>query len=203
MAARKVGPVIGLVLAALVAADVPQAALAVEQRYNASQSLKMQFEQSYAQQGRARRETGSLTLLKPGRMRWDYESGKVFVTDGQVLWLYVPSANRAERSKVKQSDDLRAPLAFLLGRLNFARDFREVRTEGNEIVAIPKSEKGPYREVRFVAEPDGRIAQVKVTGQDASVMEFSFSAERRNVPVDARLFRFTPPAGAEIVEVEQ
>lgn len=193
---------IGWVLMAVLAADVPQAALAVERRYNASQSLRMQFAQSYAQQGRARRETGSLTLLKPDRMRWDYENGKVFVTDGQVLWLYVPSANRAERSKVKQSDDLRAPLAFLLGRLNFARDFREVRAEGNEIVAIPKSEKGPYREVRFVAEPDGRIAQVKVTGQDASVMEFTFSGEQRNVAVPSGIFRFTPPAGAEIVEVE-
>ncbi|MDX2181697.1 MAG: outer membrane lipoprotein chaperone LolA [Bryobacteraceae bacterium] len=175
----------------------------IERRYNATRTLIVEFTQVYEGAGRARAESGTLTLLKPGRMRWDYGGGKVFVADGKTLWFYVPNANRAERSKVKESDDLRAPLAFLLGRLDFSRDFRQLRDEGGEIVAIPKSDKAPYREVRFVAAGDGRIERVTVTGQDASVMRFEFSNERRNVAVDPQFFRFTPPPGTEIVEAER
>ena len=42
-----------------------------------------------------------------------------------ILYSYSPEDNRAEKMKMKEADDLRAPLAFLLGRLNFNEDFRE------------------------------------------------------------------------------
>jgi len=175
----------------------------VERHYNSAQTLAVDFEQNYVASGQRRSESGTLTLRKPGRMRWDYShpAGKVFVSDGKTLWYYSPLAQRAEHSKVKESADLRAPLAFLLGKLDFHRDFTEIREEGGEIVALPKSDRAPYREVRFTADADGVIHRVKVTGQDASQMEFVFRNERRNVPVKDALFRFIPPAGAEVVDV--
>lgn len=172
----------------------------IEQHYNSTPTLSLDFTQSYATSGRRRVESGKLTLRKPGRMRWAYDNGNIFVTDGKMVWFYQPGANRAEYSKVKESEDLRAPLAFLLGRLDFKKLFKEVREENGEIVAIPKSDKAPYREVRFTASSDGTIQHVKVTGQDASVMDFTFQNERRNVSLDDTQFRFTPPAGTEVVE---
>ena len=64
-------------------------------------------------------------LRKPGRMRWDYSQpkGKLFVSDGKFLWLYTPDENRVEKMKLKESDDMRAPLAFLLGKLDFRQGF--------------------------------------------------------------------------------
>ena len=61
-------------------------------------------------------------------MRWDYDQpkGKLFVSDGKFLWLYTPEGNRAERMKLKESDDMRAPLAFLLGKLDFQKEFRNL-----------------------------------------------------------------------------
>lgn len=172
----------------------------VEQHYNSTPALSLDFTQSYAASGRRRVESGKLTLRKPGRMRWAYDNGNIFVTDGKMVWFYQPGANRAEYSKVKESEDLRAPLAFLLGRLDFKKLFREVREESGEIVAIPKSDKAPYREVRFTALADGTIQHVKVTGQDASVMDFTFQNERRNVSLDDAQFKFTPPEGTEVIE---
>jgi len=78
-------------------------------------------------------------------MRWEYSSpaGKLFVSDGKQVFLYTPMQNRVERSKLKQSDDLRAPMAFLLGKLDFSKEFRsfESRTEGTNtwITAEPKN----------------------------------------------------------------
>jgi outer membrane lipoprotein carrier protein len=173
----------------------------IEQRYNSLRTLTLEFEQTYRAGGRERVETGTLALRKPGRMRWDYANGNVFVTDSKVIWFYQAAANRAEWSRAKESGDLRAPLAFLLGRLDFSKLFRETRQEAGELVAIPKSERAPYREVRFRAAADGRIEKVTVVSQDASVMEFLFRDERRDTSVDYARFRFAPPAGAQVVEV--
>jgi len=144
---------------------------------------------------------------KPGRMRWDYDSpaGKLFLSDGKFIYLYTPSSNRVERMRARESDDMRAPLAFLLGKLDFSRDFGRYtwRREGDEIFvkADPKSPNLPYTAVEFQVTPDYRISRVQVTGQDRSVLDFHFSGEKRNPPVSPALFRFQPPAGAEVVEV--
>lgn len=175
---------------------------AVERFYNSAKTLEARFEQRYVTAGRERVETGVLALRKPGRMRWTYDNGKLFVVDGKRVWFYQPAANRAEYSDLKDSEDVRAPLAFLLGRLDFRRLFASVRREGDEIVATAKSDQLPYREVRFVAAGDGSIARVTVYGQDASVMEFRFFDQRREAPLAEALFRFTPPAGVEVVAAQ-
>jgi outer membrane lipoprotein carrier protein len=182
----------------------------VEQRYNRAATLAMRFEQKYLQGGRAQRaETGELTLRKPGRMRWQYDqpAGKVFVSDGKYVWFYSPAENRAERGKLKAADDFRAPLAFLLGRLDFRRDFGnfEFKESGGEaqVVALPKSDRTPYTRVEFTVTADNVIRRLVVQGVDATVMEFVFTGERLNPALNDGLFRYAPPAGAEVVEVEQ
>jgi outer membrane lipoprotein carrier protein len=187
--------------------DLPRVLKGIEDRYNQARTLQVQFQQTYELQRRGRTtESGVLTLRKPGKMRWDYTSpqGKLFLSDGQNIFLYSPNSNRVEKMKAKEADDMRAPLAFLLGKLDFSRDFREyrLRTENGRtwITAIPKSEKMPYTQVEFLYAPDYRIERLKVVGQDQSVMEFAFQQEKINPPLDDKLFRFQMPPGAELVE---
>jgi outer membrane lipoprotein carrier protein len=145
-------------------------------------------------------------LRKPGRMRWEYTAppGKLFVSDGKFMYSYSPQENRAEKMKLKEADDLRAPLAFLLGKLHFADDFREFRAHpddgGISITAIPKSDKLPYSDVTFLASPDGAIHRLEVKGQDNSVLQFVFDNERKDPPLQDSLFRFDPPAGTEYID---
>jgi outer membrane lipoprotein carrier protein len=141
-------------------------------------------------------------------MLWDYSSpdGKIFLADGKFVWFYSPHTGRVERSPMKESGDHRTPLAFLMGRLDFDRDFKEFRTrpEGSDlfIVAKPRSERAPYDVVEFLVAPDSRIKLLKVTGQDKSVMTLQLEEEKRNPALAPELFRFSMPPGAELVEVE-
>ncbi|MBI3209377.1 MAG: outer membrane lipoprotein chaperone LolA [Candidatus Solibacter usitatus] len=184
----------------------------VENRYNSVQTVQVDFQQtlSYVTQPTARRmESGVLFLRKPGKMRWEYKepTKKLFVSDGKDIFFYTPATNRVEKSKVKETDDMRAPLAFLIGKLDFQRDFKEyiVRPETgwHWIIAKPKSDKAPYREVQFLLTSNLVIARLKVMGQDQSVMEFSFQNERLNPPLDDGIFQFRIPEGAEVVEAKQ
>jgi len=190
------------------AADVSKFLDGIEARYNRPQTLQLLFEQTYAAQGRPpRTEQGVLYLRKPGRMRWEYHvpAGKLFLTDGEFAYFYSPTANRVEKMPMRDSGDLRTPLAFLIGRVDLRRDFREFRSrpEGGllRITALPRNERAPFRSVTFLVGENFEILRLEVEGEDASTMSFRFSEERLNPPLARDLFRFEPPPGAELVEV--
>lgn len=179
----------------------------VENHYNHAQSLRLEFSETYSIAKRpAQVERGVLFLRKPGKMRWDYTAptGKVFLSDGKNVFLYTPENHRLEKSKLKESEDLRAPLAFLLGKLNFGKEFRSFSSrpegDGTWVTAIPASDQAVYSQVEFFVAPDSTIRQIRITGQDRSILDFAFSNEQMNAPVMPSMFAFIPPPGTEIVE---
>ncbi len=206
---RLLPPILLLTAFSGFAADTPLNTLlkSVENRYNKTKSLQVLFKEEYTPLGKARRvESGLLMLRKPGKMRWDYSQpkGKLFVSDGKFIWLYTPAENKAEKMKFQESDDMRAPLAFLLGKLDFDKEFRNLQArpegDGTRILCEPKTDNLPYSAVEFVVAPDSRIREVKVTGFDKSILLFTFDQERMNPPLDNKIFQFQPPPGAEVVE---
>src|SRR6266568_1364549 len=63
-----------------------QALKGLQDRYNRAKTLQVTFNETYTVQGRPHQsESGTLTLRKPGRMRWDYTTppGKLFLSDGR------------------------------------------------------------------------------------------------------------------------
>lgn len=200
---------VSLLAFSLQAADLNTLLKGVEDHYNRAKTLEVHFVESYSVQGRARKsESGELTLRKPGRMRWDYTepSGKLFVSDGKDVYLYTPDAHRVEKARLKASDDMRAPLAFLLGKLDFAKEFRdfEIKPDGanSVITAKAKSDKLPYDRVQMLVTPGFEIQRLVVNGQDLSVLTFQLDGEKLNPPVNDALFRFQMPAGATLVDSE-
>src|SRR5207248_4202114 len=116
-----------LTLTPLIWADDSIAKLAarVDQHYNRLKSLHANFEQIYAGGGLSRKESGELWLLKPGKMRWDYQQPrpKLFLTDNKTAYFYVPGDQQARRMPVKSLDDFRSPIRFLLGHTKLQKEF--------------------------------------------------------------------------------
>lgn len=178
----------------------------VENRYNHARTLQVRFSETYSGPGRPRQvESGQLTLRKPGRMRWDYSVpyGKLFLSDGKNVYLYTPEAKRVERMPLKQTEDMRAPLAFLLGKLDFGREFRDItmKPEGGNFVidAKAKSDKLPYDHVQMWVTPVYEIRKLVVDGQDRSVLTYQFDQEILNPALDPGQFQFQMPPGATFV----
>ncbi|MBZ5577277.1 MAG: outer membrane lipoprotein carrier protein LolA [Acidobacteriia bacterium] len=203
---------IGLLAVSAFAADSSLEALLkqVEARYNHAKTLQVLFTEQYTPPASVRRtESGILMLRKPGRMRWDYTQpkGKLWVSDGKDWWLYTPAENRAEKGKLKESEDMRAPLAFLLGKLHFDKEFRNLKAtpEGSDtrITAEPSTDDLPYSAVEFVVTPENRIRHVKVTGFDHSILEFTLDQEKLDPPLDSNLFQFRLPPGATLEDAGQ
>ena len=182
----------------------------VENRYNKAQSLKLDFTEAYSASRRpTQMERGVLFLRKPGKMRWDYAApaGKVFLSDGKSVLLYTPGNHQLVKSKLKESEDLRAPLAFLLGKLNFTKEFHGFtsRQEGDSlwVTAEPNNDQAAYTQVEFLVAPDATIRRVRITGQDRSLLDFTFTNEQLNAPVTPAMFTFAPPPGTELIDEEK
>ncbi|MBV9155662.1 MAG: outer membrane lipoprotein carrier protein LolA [Acidobacteriaceae bacterium] len=179
----------------------------VQQRYNGARTLSVDFVENYSMQGHPRPpETGTLTLRKQGKMRWDYRrpEGKLFVSDGKTVYLYTARDNRVEKVPLKDTEDMRAPLAFLLGRLDMKKEFRDFRLHEGEggtwLDAAAKNDRVPYEKLEMLIAPGGSVRELKVVGRDESLLSFSFENEKLNPPVADQIFHFTIPPGAEVVD---
>jgi len=179
----------------------------VQDRYNEAKTLSVHFEENYSIQGHPRpTEAGDLVLKKKGKMRWDYTrpEGKLFISDGKEVYLYTSQDNRVEKVPLKDTEDMRAPLAFLLGHLDMKKEFRDFQVHpgdgGTWLNALAKNDRVPYERVDMLVAPDGAIRELKVLGRDESVMTFAFNGEKLNPPVADKLFHFTIPPGADVVD---
>ena len=190
------------------AAGTPQDALLkkTEQRYNGASTLQVLFKQEYTRAGhRTRVESGTLQLRKPGRMRWEYTDpkGKLAVGDGKNFWTYDATQNQVEKSPLQSVDE--GPLAFLLGKLHFDKEFRNLQSkpEGADtrISGEAKSENLGFTGIEFLVTPEGRIRQVKVNRFDNSMTTYWFDQETVNPKLDDKLFAFKPPAGVTVSEM--
>ena len=65
-------------------------------------------------------------LKKPGKMRWEYRSPreKLFVSDGRDAWFYVPGDRQVRKTEARKLDDIRSPLAFLLGKSKLEKELQ-------------------------------------------------------------------------------
>src|SRR5271157_2641650 len=193
----------------LSAQDVHAIAAKVDQRYDHIRSLQAQFTETYSGAGMNRTESGTLLLKKPGRMRWDYDQPrpKLFLIDGSTAWFYVPGEHQARRTPVKQLEDLRSPLRYLLGKtklekeldgLSLAPDTKPLNPGNVVLRGVPKGMRERVAQTLLEVTPDGLISRIVVEELDGSVTEFRFLQQRENVEIPDQQFHFLPPPGVEI-----
>jgi outer membrane lipoprotein carrier protein len=178
----------------------------VDRHYNQLHSLKAGFSESYEGMGVKRTESGTLLLLKPGRMRWDYSSpaGKLFLLDGQYGWFYSKGDSQVQRIPAKQLDDLRSPLRFLLGHTQLEKELNNLRVAGVSggrftLSGQPKGQEQRVRRLTLTVTADGAINGIEIEEVDGALTRFSFTDEQQNASIPGQAFRFTPPAGVPVV----
>ena len=184
---------------------------AVDRHYNALKTLKCSFTEIYQGPGISRSESGTLWLKKPGRMRWEYRQPreKLFLTNSHTAYFYVPGEQQARKTDIKNLDDIRSPLRYLLGKtklekelsgLSIAPDVPSLTAGDTVLRGVPKSMKDSISDVLLEISPAHQIVRILIHGVDGTSTDFRFSSIEENVPVQDSLFRFTPPPGVETIE---
>lgn len=193
--------------------SIGKLAARVDQHYNNLKSLRSDFEEIYQGAGLSRRESGELWLLKPGKMRWDYKEPrpKLFVTDNKRAYFYVPGDRQARRLPVKNLEDFRSPIRFLLGHTKLQKEFDHlaVSTEkplnpGDVVLqGVPLNMKDRVARVLLEMTPAGQLTRIFIEELDGSITDFRFTNIQEDVPVKSELFKFKAPEGVQVIETNE
>ncbi|MGO8793475.1 MAG: LolA family protein [Candidatus Sulfotelmatobacter sp.] len=214
------GVLLILIASSAVAQDVGKIAAAVDDHYNHLRTLQAEFTEIYHGSGMQRTESGTLWLAKggmkkPGKMRWEYRSpkAKLFVSNGRDAWFYLPDDRQARKTDARNLDDVRSPLAFLLGKsklqkelqgLSLAPDVTPIAAGDVVLRGVPQAMADRLNDILLEVTPEHQIVRIVIDAVDGSVTDYRFTDEKENVPIPESRFEFAPPAGTETTEsVEQ
>ena len=198
-------------LAALLVCNQAQAAGSIE-KLNAfvaqTQSARAEFSQKVLDKsGKATQiSSGKLTFSRPGKFRWEYRKPyeQVIVGDGEKLWVYDKDLNQVTVKKLHGA--LGSSPAALLAGSNEIDTFYNLDAKGVKggldwLEAYPKDSDTMFQKVRmgFKGNTLDTMELHDHLGQNTVIR---FSKFERNPALDAQTFRFTPPAGADVLTDE-
>jgi len=133
----------------------------------------------------------------------------LFLIDSQTAYFYVTGDRQAKKTPVKNLDDIRSPLRYLLGKtklekelegLSLAPDLTPLQPGDVVMRGVPKIMKDRVAEVVLEVSAAHQIHRIVIHGVDSTVTDFRFSQIEENVPVQDSLFRFIPPPGVNTIE---
>jgi outer membrane lipoprotein carrier protein len=195
--------------------DLPTVLDRMQKRYDQAKDFHARFSQNYSRAvvGRATLSTGAITFKKPGRMRWDYDKPepRMFLSNGQVLWLYEPSEKQAFKQDLKTSQ-LPAALAFLMGKgkitdefdVAFDKDAKQGRPGDFRLALLPKQPQSAYKSILFIVDPKEFLVRESVlVDSQGNTNHFTFDGLEVNGKVADAVFKWTPPAGVRVVDMGQ
>ncbi len=200
-------PILALAISAPAQPTATSLAHTVDAHYNHLHSLRCRYTQRYRGLGMDRTETGTLTLRKPGRMRWAYDTpaGKLFLLDGHSAITYTPGDAQATRLPAKQLDDLRSPLRFLLGHTELAKELDGLTLTlatptTYTLSGTPKGMSQRLRSLALTVDASGLIHAMRLTEPDGATTDFTFTDIHEDIPTPDTDFTFTPPPGVTIID---
>ena len=194
--------------------DARTVAARVQAFYDQSQTYQATFHQTYYNRlhGRYERSTGRISLLKPGRMRFDYAApnGKVIVSDGRKLTMWEPGDNGGPGQYAQSTmgeASISSAFSFLTGQGRLEDNYRfrllsgaRYGFSGDVLEMTPKAVDPTFRRVLlFVDNSPGRagvVHHVRVDDHEGNRNKFSFTGMRFNRNIGEDLFAFAPPRGA-------
>jgi outer membrane lipoprotein carrier protein len=148
--------------------------------------------------------SGTFFFERPGKFRWIYAKPyeQVLVADGERLFLYDKDLNQVTVKKVTAALPA-SPASILFGGNEFERDFvvTDAGTrDGIEwLKAVPRAKDSQFERIE-IGFRDGAPVAMVLADSFGQVSRLAFSRFERNARLDAQLFRFVPPAGADVLE---
>ena len=170
-----------------------------------TRTLKAEFSQTViGKSGRKPQESSGLVALsRPGKLRWEIQKPypQLMVGDGEKVWIYDPELQQVTVRKAGQAIGS-SPAALLAGNNDLEKSFtlREApASDGFEwLEALPKSGDSGFERVRL-GFAGGDLKAMELFDSFGQTTLVRFHKLERNPALPATSFRFSPPAGVDVV----
>jgi len=147
--------------------------------------------------------SGTFEFLRPNRFRFVYSKPfeQQIVADGVKVWIYDTDLNQASSRKIAQV--LGSTPAAILAGGSLEKDFEisaQPAKDGLDwVLALPRQKDGTIQQLR-VGFKGKELAAIEILDSFGQRSMLQFSGFAANVALAPESFRFTPPAGADVIE---
>jgi len=186
-------------------------ATSIQRHYDQVRDFQADFTHTYVG-GILRKKTverGRMAVRKPGRMRWTYTQPeeKLFVSDGNRIYSYVPADKQVYVAAVPADDQATTPALFLAGKGNILRDFAVAPVDVADAPAgsaglklTPKRPEREYDWLNLVVDKSSLALRMLVTSDSqGGLSTFAFTNLRENTGVADKEFVFVMPRGVDVI----
>ena len=137
-------------------------------------------------------------------MRWDYRKPetKVFVSNGDDLWVYEPNKNQAHRKSLRESE-IPIAISFLMGEGNLLDEFTPNLVSVADSITLDLKPKQPSRHYKQLElQVDSKtfmVTQTTIIDQANNRNTVQFFNLKVNQHLPSSGFEFIPPEGVKIL----
>lgn len=184
----------------------------VQSFYDKTTSFTADFSQEFFVKSHnvKKQSKGKVTFAKPGKMHWDYSEPKdnKVVSDGAILKVY-EAANKQMFEQNVDKSQYPAALSFLVGGGKLGDVFNFELYEGaamnfpggQVLVGTPKTPSPAYQKVLFYVDSQtSQVRRVLIVDGQGNRNRFDFENPKVNEAVTEDRFKFTPPAGTQVIK---
>jgi outer membrane lipoprotein carrier protein len=168
-------------------------------------SVSASFEQTVvdAKGSNGKTTKGTLALKAPRLFRWDTTAPykQLIVADGEKVWIYDADLEQVS-VRAQGTEEAHSPLTVLTDLSQLDRDFttsEQGEHDGLTWLRLKSKDKEPqfaYADLGFDA---GGLERMRFEDTLGDKTEIRFSDWRKNAPLPADNFRFTPPKGVDVI----
>ncbi|HVE66350.1 MAG TPA: outer membrane lipoprotein carrier protein LolA [Thermoanaerobaculia bacterium] len=190
-------------------AGTPDALARAAALYSDGSSHSSSFVQTYTPSGfaKARRESGSVSIQAPERVRFDYAAPekKVFTYDAGEGRFFSPADKQLTVRRLTEEEKARLPIVFLREPRDLAAQYEITVDAGataseTSLLLTPRIARPELAWLRLSIAPDGTVRGLSYQDSAGNRTQFRFEAWRRGKALPAAGFRIKGPPGTRIVE---
>lgn len=200
----KIHTLLASACALLAAGSLQAAAIPQLKAFIAStNTLSADFQQVVTSKNKRSEAAGTLSIARPGKFLWVYSKpyDQIIDGDGKRLWIYDKELAQVTTRPLNAALGS-SPAALLAGSNAIERDYvlKEAGiAAGLEwLTATPRKDENTFRSIRMGFR--GNVLQVmELADTFGNITRITFSNLKKNPPLPASLFRFTPPKGVDVM----
>ncbi len=186
-----------------------QIAQRLQARYDSTKNFRADFRQetTIASVGQGEEAFGTVVFMKPGRMRWEFQTPQrqTIVADGTTLWIHQPDERQVLKAPFTAAFASSTPVSFLTGVGRIKDDFtaaadpRGCNAQRLYVKLVPKGDQTLGALSLAVTRPAYDIVEASIKDPVGNLTTLSFSNVTRNVELADDTFRFVVPEGTDVV----
>lgn len=174
---------------------------------NGLRSLDGQFNQQvFDSRGKVKETTsGRVALSAPRLFRWEYQRPheQLIIADGSKVWMYEPDLEQAT-VRAQGPEEQNSPLTALINPALLEQQYdlseEAAQRDGLQWLSLtPKRETEASFQYAALGFAGQGLARMEITDAVGQRTVITFSGWKRNPSLAASTFRFTPPAGTDVI----